>query len=147
MKAHTAALALLSLLASVALSTGLASTAILAVPSGLSEANGVSWIGTPIHWSLARDILPFTFLASIGAVALALFRGRRSLLTDQRMSTTAGLAALAFAAVAACGALLAPMDALANLGAVAISVLCALLVGVLTGIAIHPLLRRIWLPR
>ena len=147
MKAHTAALALLSLLASVALSTGLASTAILAVPSGLSEANGVSWFGTPVHWSLARDLLPFTLLASTGTVALVLFRGRRDSLSEQGMLANSGLAALAFAAVAAGGALVAPMDALANLGAVAISVLLALLVGVLTGIAVHPLLRRMWLPR
>lgn len=147
MKAHTAALALLSLMASVALSTGLASSAILAVPSGLSDANGVSWFGTPIHWSLARDLLPFTLLASIGTVALVLFRGRRNGLSDQGMLANAGLAALAFAAVAAGGAMVAPIDALANLRAVAISVLWALLVGVLTGIAVHPLLRRMLLPR
>ena len=76
-----------------------------------------------------------------------MFRGRTSGLSNQGMLANAGLAALAFAAVAACGALVAPMDALANLGAVAVSVFCALLVGVLTGVAVHPLLSRVWPPR
>ena len=147
MKTHTAALALLSVMASAALSTGLASSALVAAPSGLPEVNGVSWFGTPVHWSIARELLPFTLLASVGTVALVIFRGQRKGPSGYGILANAGHGAIAFAAVAAGSALVAPVAALSDLGAVAVSVLFALLVGVLTGVAVHPLLSRVWPPR